>query len=251
MAKLLIENLSISFGPNLVLDNVDLEMHEGEFVSLLGPSGCGKSTLLNLAAGLLTPDQGTIYRDADQVLAPGPDRNMVFQEDAVFPWYTVMQNVEYGLRVQKVDQDARRIRSQQFIDLVGLSGWEDYFPFALSGGMRKRVDVARALAAGPDVLLMDEPFAALDAMTKTRLQGEFLKIWEESHVTVLFVTHDVEEALFLSERVIVMSIGPGRFVYELEVPFPHPRADELRTSREFQEQRAELIDALRRAGAQF
>ena len=166
MTKLLIENLSMSFGPNLVLDNVDLEMHEGEFVSLLGPSGCGKSTLLYLVAGLLTPDQGTIYRDADQVLAPGPDRSMVFQEDAVFPWYTVMQNVEYGLRVQKVDQDARRIRSQQFIDLVGLSGWEDYFPFALSGGMRKRVDVARALAAGPDVLLMDEPFASLDAMTK-------------------------------------------------------------------------------------
>ena len=136
-------------------------------------------------------------------------------------------------------------------DLVGLSGHEDAFPFHLSGGMRKRVDLARALAAEPDVLLMDEPFASLDAMTKTRLQAEFLGIWEDAHITVLFVTHDVEEALFLSERVVVMSTGPGRLAYELEVPFGHPREESLRTSRSFQEHRAALIEALHRAGAEF
>lgn len=249
--KLDVRDLSIYFDDLHVLDNISFQLTEGDFVSLLGPSGCGKSTLLNLVAGLLVPTSGTIARDGIEVTAPGPDRSMVFQDDAVFPWYTVAQNVEYGLRVKGVEKGERRQKAQGFIDLVGLSGREDAYPYQLSGGMRKRVDVARALAAEPDVLLMDEPFASLDAMTKTRLQAEFLKIWEDSRATVLFVTHDVEEALYLSERVFVMSTGPGQLFHQTDVPFPHPREESLRTSTEFQDHRAELIDALHRAGAQF
>lgn len=248
--KLDVRNLSIYFDDLHVLDNVSFRLAEGDFVSLLGPSGCGKSTLLNLVAGLLTPTGGAISRDGIPVAGPGPDRSMVFQDDAVFPWYTVVQNVEYGLRVKGVEKTERRRKAQDFIDLVGLTGREDAYPYQLSGGMRKRVDVARALAAEPDVLLMDEPFASLDAMTKTRLQAEFLKIWESSRATVLFVTHDVEEALYLSERVFVMSTGPGRLFHQTDVPFPHPREESLRTSTAFQDQRAGLIDALHRAGAQ-
>ena len=249
--KLRLDEISMFFGDLLVLDRVSLQLRQGDFVSLLGPSGCGKSTLLNLVAGLLIPSGGSIFRDDVLIESPGPDRCMVFQDDAVFPWYTVVQNVEYGLRVRGVNKAERRERAQGFIDLVGLSGREDAFPFELSGGMRKRVDLARALAAEPDVLLMDEPFASLDAMTKTRLQTEFLKIWESAQTTVLFVTHDVEEALFLSERVVVMSIGPGRLVHELEVPFGHPREESLRTSHLFQDHRAELIKVLHRAGAEL
>ena len=249
--KLDLRNVSIYFGDLHVLDDISFRLAQGDFVSLLGPSGCGKSTLLNLVAGLLTPTGGEISRDDMLVTGPGPDRSMVFQDDAVFPWYTVVQNVEYGLRVKGVEKKERRVKAQGFIDLVGLTGREDAYPYQLSGGMRKRVDVARALAAEPDVLLMDEPFASLDAMTKTRLQAEFLRIWEDSHTTVLFVTHDVEEALYLSERVFVMSTGPGRLSYQLDVPFPHPREESLRTSTAFQNHRAELIQALHRAGAEF
>ncbi|MCE2530250.1 MAG: ABC transporter ATP-binding protein [Acidimicrobiia bacterium] len=249
--KLEVRDLSIYFDDLHVLDNISFRLSEGDFVSLLGPSGCGKSTLLNLVAGLLAPTSGTITRDGIEVTAPGPDRSMVFQDDAVFPWYTVVQNVEYGLRVKGVEKRERREKAQGFVDLVGLSGREDAYPYQLSGGMRKRVDVARALAAEPDVLLMDEPFASLDAMTKTRLQAEFLRIWENSRATVLFVTHDVEEALYLSERVFVMSTEPGRLFHLTDVPFPHPREESLRTSTEFQDHRAELIAALHRAGAQF
>ena len=251
MAKLDVQDLSVYFDDLHVLDNISFQMAEGDFVSLLGPSGCGKSTLLNLVAGLLAPTSGTISRDGIPVTAPGPDRSMVFQDDAVFPWYTVAQNVEYGLRVKGVEKTERRAKAQSFVDLVGLTGREDAYPYQLSGGMRKRVDVARALAAEPDVLLMDEPFASLDAMTKTRLQAEFLRIWEDSRATVLFVTHDVEEALYMSERVFVMSTEPGRLFHQTDVPFPHPRGVSLRTSTAFQDQRAELIDALHRAGAQF
>ena len=251
MAKLDVQDLSVYFDDLHVLDNISFQMAEGDFVSLLGPSGCGKSTLLNLVAGLLAPTSGTISRDGIPVTAPGPDRSMVFQDDAVFPWYTVAQNVEYGLRVKGVEKTERRAKAQSFVDLVGLTGREDAYPYQLSGGMRKRVDVARALAAEPDVLLMDEPFASLDAMTKTRLQAEFLRIWEDSRATVLFVTHDVEEALYMSERVFVMSTEPGRLFHQTGVPFPHPRGVSLRTSTAFQDQRAELIDALHRAGAQF
>ena len=251
IAKLDIQDLSIYFDDLHVLDNISFQLAEGDFVSLLGPSGCGKSTLLNLVAGLLAPTSGTISRDGIPVTAPGPDRSMVFQDDAVFPWYTVAQNVEYGLRVKGVEKTERRAKAQSFVDLVGLTGREDAYPYQLSGGMRKRVDVARALAAEPDVLLMDEPFASLDAMTKTRLQAEFLRIWEDSRATVLFVTHDVEEALYMSERVFVMSTEPGRLFHQTDVPFPHPRGVSLRTSTAFQDQRAELIDALHRAGAQF
>lgn len=250
-SKLSLSGVSMWFDELHVLDEVSFKMEKGDFVALLGPSGCGKSTLLNLVAGLLTPTGGVIRRDDVVVEAPGPDRSMVFQDDAVFPWYTVAQNVEYGMRVKGMEKVARRERAQEYIDLVGLTGREDAFPFQLSGGMRKRVDVARALAAEPDVLLMDEPFASLDAMTKTRLQAEFLKIWEDTRATVLFVTHDVEEALFMSERIFVMSTEPGRLFFELDVPFSHPREEALRTSQEFQGRRAELIDALHRAGAEF
>ena len=242
--RLRLEHVSKRFGELLVLDDISLEIGDGDFVALLGPSGCGKSTLLNLVAGLAQLSGGVIYRGDTVVDAPGPDRSMVFQDDAVFPWYKVRQNVEYGLRMRGMNEADRRPRAQKYIDLVGLTGREDAYPYQLSGGMKKRVDVASALALQPDVLLMDEPFASLDAITKTRLQAEFLRIWEANRFTVLFVTHDIEEAVFVSDRVLVMATGPGRIVHEYRVPFEHPRSESLRTSPKFQEARANLMGYL-------
>jgi NitT/TauT family transport system ATP-binding protein len=165
---------------------------------------------------------------------------MVFQDDAVFPWYTVLQNVEYGLRIRKVPKQTRRAQARELIELVGLGGWEHFFPAQLSGGMRKRVDVARALAIQPEILLMDEPFAALDAITKGRMQEEFLRMWRFRNSTVLFVTHDVEEALFLGDRIVVM--GAGRIIRQIPVPFERPRTAELRTAAELQEMRGQVIE---------
>src|SRR5581483_4578082 len=184
------------------------------------------------------------------VRGPGSDRSMVFQDDAVFPWYTVSRNVEYPLRFKNYSREERKRRVADLIKLVGLQGREDAYPRELSGGMRKRVDLARALAAEPRVLLMDEPFAALDVMTKMHLQGEFLRVRDASERTVLFVTHDIEEALFLSDRILLMGTHPGRILREVEVPFGRPRREELRTAPEFQELRHELTRAIEVAGFQ-
>jgi ABC-type nitrate/sulfonate/bicarbonate transport system ATPase subunit len=223
-----------------VIEDFNLSIYDQELITVVGASGCGKSTLLNIIAGLLPPTKGMVRIKGAAITQPGPDRTMVFQDDAVFPWYTVRQNVEYGLRVQKIPENKRKELVDYYINLVGLSEAKDLYPRQLSGGMRKRVDVARAIATKPEVLLMDEPFAALDVLTKQRLQEEFLNIWSANRVTVIFVTHDLEEALYLSDRVVVMTPNPGRVRALVEVPFGRPREPDIKTVLDFQKMRREL-----------
>jgi NitT/TauT family transport system ATP-binding protein len=196
--------------PVVAIDHLDLAVRQGEFVSIVGPSGCGKSTLLYLLGGFIELTGGRILVDGRPVSAPGPDRGIVFQHFALFPWKTVMGNVEFGLAEQGVAKAKRREIAQRHIDMVKLTGFEDMFPSRLSGGMQQRVALARTLACNPDILLMDEPFGALDAQTRHILQQELLEIWRRLRKTVLFVTHDVREAVILSERVVVMTARPGR-----------------------------------------
>lgn len=223
-----------------VIEDFNLTIYDQELITIVGASGCGKSTLLNIIAGLLPPTHGVARINGVEITQPGPDRTMVFQDDAVFPWYTVRQNVEYGLRVQKMPHQKRKQLVDYYIDLVGLTEASNLYPRQLSGGMRKRVDVARAIATKPEVLLMDEPFAALDVLTKQHLQEEFLNIWSANRVTVIFVTHDLEEALYLSDRVLVMTPNPGRVRALVEVPFGRPREPDIKTSAQFQQMRREL-----------
>ncbi|MBB5577348.1 MULTISPECIES: ABC transporter ATP-binding protein [Rhizobium] len=196
--------------PVTALENVSLEVKAGEFISLLGPSGCGKSTLLYLIGGFLPIVEGTISVDGKQIAGPGPDRGIVFQSFALFPWLTVLQNVAYGLRKQGMSKANAEDNARSFVKLVGLEGFEDSFPSHLSGGMKQRAAIARTLAIDPKILLMDEPFGALDAQTRSLMQDELLAIWRRSPKTVIFVTHDVHEAAYLSQRVVVMSARPGR-----------------------------------------
>jgi NitT/TauT family transport system ATP-binding protein len=224
----------------MVIEDFNLDVYDQEFLSIVGASGCGKSTLLNIIAGLLPPTGGEARLDDLRITKPSPDRALVFQDDAVFPWYTVRQNIEYGLRRKKANTAEIRSTADHYIKLVGLEEAQKLYPRQLSGGMRKRVDVARALAIKPEVLLMDEPFAALDVLTKGKLQEEFLNIWNDNRMTVIFVTHDLEEAIYLSDRVVVMSSKPGKVRRVVEVPFPRPRAIEIKTSPEFQSLRREL-----------
>ncbi len=194
----------------LALEQVSLEIPKQEFIALLGPSGCGKSTLLYLIGGFLPTQQGEIRVGSRAVTAPGPDRGIVFQHFALFPWKTVKQNVLYGLEKQGIAREERQRRAQDFIKLVGLQGFEESYPSQLSGGMKQRAAIARTLAIDPEILLMDEPFGALDAQTRSLMQSELLGIWRRSPKTVIFVTHDVQEAVYLAERVVVMSARPGR-----------------------------------------
>ena len=204
-----------------------------EFVSIVGPSGCGKSTLLYLVGGFIPLTEGSILVDGRPVTEPGPDRGIVFQSFALFPWMTVEQNVLYGLKRQRMTQAGRREIAQAHIDLVKLKGFERSYPSQLSGGMKQRVAIARTLATNPDVLLMDEPFGALDAQTRSSLQEELLAIWSQRRKTVLFVTHDVQEAVLLSDRIVVMSARPGRIKAVLDVALPRPRDDAVTRSRDF------------------
>jgi NitT/TauT family transport system ATP-binding protein len=214
-AQIVIEGVSHRYCPPtgrpvLALEEVSLEVGTREFVALLGPSGCGKSTLLYLIGGFLPTENGRILIEGKPAAAPGPDRGIVFQHFALFPWKTVRGNVLYGLERMKLPREEREKRAQSFIDLVGLSGFEDSYPSQLSGGMRQRTALARTLAFEPKILLMDEPFGALDAQTRSLMQSELLGIWQRTRKTVLFVTHDVQEAVYLAERVAVMSARPGR-----------------------------------------
>ena len=214
-AQITIEGVSHRYRPPvgrpvLALEDVSLEVGIREFVALLGPSGCGKSTLLYLIGGFLPTESGRILIEGKPVAAPGPDRGIVFQHFALFPWKTVRGNVLYGLERMKLPREEREKRAQSFIDLVGLTGFEDSYPAQLSGGMRQRTALARTLAFDPKILLMDETFGALDAQTRGLMQAELLSIWQRSRKTVLFVTHDVQEAVYLAERVAVMSARPGR-----------------------------------------
>src|SRR5437762_1882684 len=205
--------------PVLALEEVSLDVREREFVALLGPSGCGKSTLLYLIGGFLPTETGRILIDGKPVAGPGPDRGIVFQHFALFPWKTVRANILYGLERQGLPRQERERRAQAFVDLVGLKGFEDSYPSQLSGGMRQRTAIARTLAFDPKILLMDEPFGALDAQTRSLMQAELLRIWQRTPKTVIFVTHDVQEAVYLADRVAVMSARPGRIKAVVETRF--------------------------------
>ena len=208
----------------LALSDVSFSVAEGEFVAIVGPSGCGKTTLLNIVAGLVRYDLGTVAIDGVRVDGPGVDRAVVFQHPSLLPWRTIAGNVRYGMEMhRRFDRAAMRRRTDEFISLVGLTGFEKHYPSELSGGMQQRVNLARALAADPAVLLMDEPFAALDAQTREHMQAELLKIWASTRKTVLFITHQINEAIYLADRVVVMSPRPGRVKGVLDVPFERPR----------------------------
>jgi len=204
--------------------DVSLEIHTGEFVSIVGPSGCGKTTLLNMVAGFLPPSEGEILLGGRQVKGPGPDRGVVFQNFALFPWKTVLDNVAFGLKMRGVARVERERIAGEYVALVGLTGAEARYPNELSGGMQQRVGVARALANSPDLLLMDEPFASVDAQTRMTLQEELTRIWEVKHPTILFITHDVDEAVFLSDRVTVLSKPPGTVRAEIPIALSRPRS---------------------------
>lgn len=205
------------------VSELDMRIEEGEFVSIVGPSGCGKSTLLRIIDGLMSPSQGEIRIDSKPVSGPGRDRAMVFQDASLLPWYTVLRNAAYGLYCLGVPRQTAARRAQEILDIVGLSGFEDHYPHELSGGMQQRLNLARAFGVEPDVLLMDEPFAALDLQTRELMQAELLRIWEPAGKTVLFVTHAIQEAVYLSDRVIVMSARPGRIIADFEIEIPRPR----------------------------
>ena len=208
---------------HLALSDISLTIDEGAFVSILGPSGCGKSTLLYIVGGFVNPTSGTATMKGRAITGPGPDRGPVFQEFALFPWKTVLGNVMYGPRQQGVRAAEAEGKSRTLIEMVGLKGYENFYPKELSGGMKQRVALARTLAYHPEVLLMDEPFGALDAHTRTRLQNDLLNIWERDRKTVLFVTHSVDEAVFLSDKVVMMSKSPGRIRQVIDIDLPRPR----------------------------
>jgi NitT/TauT family transport system ATP-binding protein len=237
---IVIEGLTKAFEPtrhqrHLALGDLSLSIAEGEFVAILGPSGCGKSTLLYVVGGFVPPSSGKVLVNGKAVTGPGPDRGPVFQEFALFPWKTVLGNVMYGLREQGVPKAQAESKARTLISLVHLAGYEDFYPKQLSGGMKQRVAIARTLAYGPKILLMDEPFGALDAHTRTGLQRELLEIWERDRKTVLFVTHSVEEAVFLADRVVVLTRSPGRIKAMIDVDLPRPRRRaELLVNRRYQ-----------------
>jgi NitT/TauT family transport system ATP-binding protein len=208
---------------HLAISDISLTIKDGAFVSILGPSGCGKSTLLYIVGGFVNPTEGVAKVKGAAITGPGPDRGPVFQEFALFPWKNVLGNVMYGLRQQGVPRAEAEAQSRRLIEMVGLKGFENFYPKELSGGMKQRVAIARTLAYKPAVLLMDEPFGALDAHTRTRLQNDLLNIWERDRKTVLFVTHSVDEAVFLSDKVVVMTRAPGRIKEIVEIDLPRPR----------------------------
>lgn len=224
--------------------DLDLTAEGGELVSLLGPSGCGKSTVLNAVAGYIAPERGSILVDGERVVAPGPDRGMVFQQSSLLPWKTVLDNVGFGLKMRGVPYRARREASLRLLSLVGLSGFEDAYPAHLSGGMQQRVEIARVLINQPRVVLMDEPFSALDAQTRLAMQGLLLDVWSQVRTTVLFVTHDIDEAIFLSNRIALMTHRPCRVRTEIVVPFERPRSAAIVGSSAFAAIKRECLDAL-------
>lgn len=230
-------------GPFTAIQDVNLSVKEGEFLSIVGPSGCGKSTLLDLLAGLERPTEGEILIDGETITGPNQEIGIVLQGYALFPWRTVRRNVEFGLEMKEVGKKERREISSRFIELVGLRNFENHYPHELSGGMRQRVAIARALAYDPKVLLMDEPFAAVDAQTREALQEELLQIWEKTGKTVIFITHSIDEAIFLSDRVAVMSSNPGTVKEIIPVSLPRPRSS-VRSSEEFSRYRNRIRNLL-------
>jgi NitT/TauT family transport system ATP-binding protein len=251
MSKLAIEGVGRIFpgmrggAPTVALQPTSLTVADNDFITILGPSGCGKSTLLRIVAGLDSPTAGRVLLDGAPVAAPGADRGMVFQSYTLFPWLTVRENVCFGLREKGVPQTQQDSIADRWLDRVGLKGFEHHHPKQLSGGMQQRTAIARALANDPKILLLDEPFGALDNQTRSLMQELLLSIWESDHKTVLFVTHDIEEAIFMASRVIVMSARPGRIKADVPVFMAHPRHYTIKTTPEFSELKARLTEEIR------
>lgn len=244
MIKLKIENVYKEYitrsGKTVALNGVNMDIKENEFICVVGPSGCGKSTLLNAIAGLHEPTSGAIYLDGKPIKGTGVERGVVFQQYALFPWRTVLKNVMYGLEIQKVPKDKATSIAMKYIKAVGLEGFEHSYPKELSGGMKQRVAIARAYAVNPEVLLLDEPFGALDAQTRVQLQQELLDTWEQEKKTCFFITHDVDEAIILAQRVVIMSARPGRIKRIVEIDIPYPRTQDIKTSKRFMELKNEI-----------
>mgnify|MGYP001350301264 CR=1 FL=1 len=240
-----IEGLRKSFpleeGELVAIEDFTLEVEKGEFICILGPSGCGKTTILRIIAGLDTLSGGSISLNGKDIKGPGSDRGMVFQEFALFPWRSVRKNIEFGMELRKIPPKNRNEISQKLIELVGLRGFENSHPHELSGGMKQRVGIARALANEPEILLMDEPFGALDAQTRNLMQKELLRIWQETKKTIIFITHSVDEAVFLADRIVVMSERPGHITEIYKIPWERPRD---RASMEFANLRKEILEKL-------
>ncbi|MER9348709.1 ABC transporter ATP-binding protein [Mesorhizobium sp. M0227] len=228
-----------------VLDGVDLSIRKGEFITLVGPSGSGKSVLLDIIGGLTQATGGDVQLDGRRITRPDPKTGYVFQQYALFPWRTALANIEYALEVRGVAKAERTATARHLLALFGLAGFEDRFPNQLSGGMQQRVAIARALASNPEVLLMDEPFAALDQQTRELLQGQLLRIWGKINTTVIFVTHSIDEAIFLADRVVVMTARPGAVKEIIDIDLPRPRDGDIRASAEFNAYRARVWDVLR------
>jgi NitT/TauT family transport system ATP-binding protein len=244
-----VRDMSLSYGGHTVLRNFNLQVQDGDFVCLLGPSGCGKTSVLKLVAGLNRPDSGTISVDGKRVTGPGVERSMVFQNYGLFPWRTVLANVEFSLEVRGVPKRERRDIARREIKRIGLAGFENHYPGQLSGGMQQRVGLARAFTKNPRILLMDEPFAAVDMQTRENLQEELLTLWEQVRTTVLFVTHSIDEALFLGDRVVVMSTPGGHVVADLRVDLPRPRNEtDVKAIPRFGELRHIIRESLRGPG---
>jgi NitT/TauT family transport system ATP-binding protein len=247
--KLLVENVSKVFVDKerrvTALEHTDFTVAANEFITILGPSGCGKSTILKVIAGLEEPSSGRVELDGREIKEPGKDRGMVFQTYTLFPWLTVQENIEFGLDVAGRPKAERREVAEHYVNKIGLKGFENAFPGSLSGGMKQRVAIARALANDPQVLLMDEPFGALDAQTRAVMQELLLGVWEESHKTILFVTHDVDEAVFMGDTVYVMTARPGRIKARIAVPLPRPRSYDVKMSEVFLEIKKEILGLIR------
>jgi NitT/TauT family transport system ATP-binding protein len=250
-SALAIDNVSRTFpgvrggAPTQALQPMSLEVADNDFITILGPSGCGKSTLLRIVAGLDSPTTGEVRLDGAAVVGPGADRGMVFQSYTLFPWLTVRENICFGLREKSVPQRRQAEIAAHYVGKVGLAGFEHHYPRMLSGGMQQRTAIARALANEPRILLLDEPFGALDHQTRGLMQELLLSIWESERKTVLFVTHDIEEAIFMANRVVVMTARPGRIKADVAVALPHPRHYTIRTSPEFSALKARLTEDIR------
>lgn len=246
--KILFDGVTVEFEingkPFTAVDNVDLTIGDNEFVTVVGPSGCGKSTMMNMAAGLLQPTSGQVLVDGEPVKGPGPERGVIFQQYALFPWMTVRENVEFGLQLQNVSKEERREIADRQLELTGLSKFADALPKNLSGGMKQRCAIARAYAVNPKILLMDEPFGALDALTRVHMQVQLLDTWAKEKRTVMFITHDVDEAVYLANKVIVMAARPGRIHKIIPVELPYPRSEDIRMTPEFTALRNEVWDAV-------
>jgi len=244
VAKLELRNVSMVYSqrgkPFAAVRDVSLQVEAGQFISIVGASGCGKTTLLRIVDGLTTPTRGQVWVDGQAVNRPGPDRGFVFQQDALFPWRTLLDNVIFGLEIQGRSRKESRERAAGLLSLVGLDGFEHHFPHELSGGMRQRANLARALTIDPDVLLMDEPFASLDAQTREIMQAELLRIWRSNRKTVLFVTHQIDEAVYLADRVVVMTSRPGQVKAVLDIDIPRPRDLSVKRTPAF----LELVDEI-------